>query len=168
MHPPWSCLKILHPSLSPLPSPVGHLVCLFSYFSLKHHLQLLPGLAGKHVDKTLVSWQNGFFLCTQTNLLKANLIILFLWLKKQLVFPYLLDKILMRHRIRIIYHLSRFITPSSQNPCPHYIHTHTHTHTELTIHSNRTLCLSHSSPGSFMPPCLGTNYCLECFVLFST
>ena len=34
--------------------------------------------------------------------------------KTQLVSPYLLDKI-MRHRIRIIYHLSRFITPSSQN-----------------------------------------------------
>ena len=120
MHAPWSCLKILRPSLSPLPSSVGHLVCLFSYFSLKHHfvlispLQLLPGLAGKHVDKTGFSaeWFLSFHPDKLTKTKPDHLVSVIE--KTQLVSPYLLDKI-MRHRIRIIYHLSRFITPSSQN-----------------------------------------------------
>ena len=130
-------------------------------------LQLLPRLAGKHVDKTGFSAE--WFLSSHPDKLtktKPDHLVSVIE-KTQLVSPYLLDKILMRHGIRIIYHLSRFITPSFQNPCPP-THTHTHTHTELTIHSNRTLCLSHFSPGSFMPPCLDTNYCLECFVLVST
>ena len=143
MHPPWSCLEILHPSLSPLPSPVGHLVCLslLLFFSkASRPLQFLPRLAGKHVDKTGFSAE--WFLSSHPDKLtktKPDHLVSVIE-KTQLVSPYLLDKILMRHGIRIIYHLSRFITPSFQNPCPPP-HTHTHTHT----HSWQSIPTEHSA-----------------------